>query len=670
MNTAPLPVATRFRRRFHRAPLLLAGLVAVAATTALAFEVDRAADGQIVRFDRAPVTVYLQARGVSALSLAKVQQILSFALETWNEAPGADIQLEYGGLVLEPPLFDVYVTFDGAYDLSEGDLTGRTLRVRDASGRLTRTEIHLNSGDYEWVTADPLYVSGPVADLQAALTHQLGHVLGLGHSRDGLSTMYFHHRGAAGRELAPDDLRAARFLYGTADKAEGKWCDACQTDADCADGRLCLAWPDGARHCAQPCTTHDECPIGASCGSYSTGKACLPNDGHCRADSASSGFGQPCASNLACGDNRYCLSGGKFAFCSKPCTSSCGGQGQCVDWPSGGATCLTWGKDPIGSPCMVGSTCASGLCVPSLTAVGRCSVSCSDTTDCPKAYTCDRTHTFSCTQAGPLALGWPCESAFDCASALCVEHPGGPFTRACSQPCEVATDCPAGTGCTPLDDDQSFCLPYGAPQPGSPCTSPGGCGSKMACDVGPVDGVGMCRTVCAPFGDDLDCPGGQRCVWVGAATKTGGVCRDGGGGAMAGMTCGKDAVCRFDLVCAAGPSEAPTCRLDCAPGKDATCGPGLVCAPLDGSLTHGACAASLDPLAETPTTPTLSKNFAARTLNFPTVVPAAQWQPPTTTTASAGCTATPSADLRTGWLLATLLLTALALPRAARKRRE
>jgi hypothetical protein len=192
----------------------------------------------------------------------------------------------------------------------------------------------------------------------------------------------------------------------------------------------------------------------------------------------------------------------------------------------------------------------------------------------------------------------------------------------------------------------------------------------MACDVGPVGGVGMCRTVCAPFGDDLDCPGGQRCVWVGTATKTGGVCRDGGGGAMPGMPCGMDAACRFDLVCAAGPSEAPTCHLDCAAGKDTTCGPGLVCAPLSGYPTRGACAATLDPLTETPPTPTQSKNFAAKNLSFPSVVPAVQWQPPTTPTASAGCAAAASATLPTGWLLALLLLTALALPRAARKHRE
>ena len=606
--------------------LLCVWSVAAVAHDGVAFDLDRTGSGRVLRFARMPVQVYLQAEAPPGLSLVQVEGALRAAIATWNGVAGAKVQLEYGGLVVEAPNFDIHVAFDTKYDLAHGDVTGRTERSAGTDGALTRAEISLNALHFKWTTAaSPTPGQTPWADLAGVLTHQLGHALGLGHSRTRTATMYFYGTQGWMRSLEPDDQRAARLAWpGTAKTAEGGPCDACLADADCSGGK-CLAWPDGSSHCARPCTHHDECTIGASCGTFQGGQACLPNDGHCRADAAVVGLGQPCASDLACGAGRFCLPSGSGAFCTEACP--CPANAQCATLASVGAVCIVRGPGQFGDGCSVAADCATTVCAPSLVHGGRCSMTCTTKAPCPGGGTCGVDGL--CTTPGALAVGWPCESGFDCKSGLCFPTPGGRFARVCAAACKVAGDCPVGTGCSSVSADTFLCLPFGLGVEDGPCTLPGSCEAGLVCDGTPWEGVGACRRSCDPYADDLECGKGQRCAFVGPASKAGGACRPIAAGQAAGQSCGAGKPCQTALVCAQTAGVPATCLPDCAVGTGSGCVGGQGCAALGDSATsgRGVCAEATTAFVEVPAPPALPKNTAARALNLPDVVPVALFKP-------------------------------------------
>lgn len=619
----------------RHARLSLIGLaclaLAVLPLQANAFDVDRTATGTIQRLPHMPVAVYWRAQKLGTLSIEQVEDALVAAMATWNAVPGADVELAFGGRVTKAPAFDIYVMFDDQFGPGAGgDPSGRTVRV-EAGGQVSRIEIALNTKDYLFTTQAMSFLNTDklVADLQGAFTHQLGHALGLGHSREALAAMYFYRVDSASRVLAPDDLAGARWLWpktsGTAALAEGGQCDACNSDQDCAQGH-CYTWPNGSAHCLLPCSVHADCPLTTSCGATADGLACLPNDSHCHVDSAKSGFGGLCFGDLQCPSDNICMTGGKYGWCSSSCMSACA-NGSCQEH-----VCRAAGSLPMGAPCLVPSACQPGVggpatCAGSLTQGGACSQTCGVTKQCPVGSKCSPDGT--CAQPGPWPVGWPCESGFDCQSSQCVVTPGGRFAASCTIACTVATDCPAGTGCSTIDGEQ-WCLPYGPAVVGSACLKPGMCGGKLVCDMDPVLGVGACSSGCDPFGEGAECQGGQRCAWVapgastsgGAATKATGVCRGSGGGALPGQACGTTQGCRVDLACSAASGGPPTCRTVCDLASGAGCSGGQACAPLqDGPVTaHGVCADDAKVQVSVPLAVAPGANFAAQSMSLNDVV--------------------------------------------------
>ncbi|MBZ0119073.1 MAG: matrixin family metalloprotease [Sandaracinaceae bacterium] len=88
-----------------------------------------------------------------------------------------------------------------------------TLIFRRTSGEILDADMDLNAEHQYWTVTD---VPGMVAtDVQNTVTHELGHVFGLGHSPDPDATMFFES--AQGdlekRTLAQDDIDGLCFMY-------------------------------------------------------------------------------------------------------------------------------------------------------------------------------------------------------------------------------------------------------------------------------------------------------------------------------------------------------------------------------------------------------------------------------------------------------------------------
>ena len=633
------------------------------------FDVARNDDGKQLRWPTREVAVFVHSAPHGELSVATIAKVVGKARAAFNGVDGASLKLVDGGLVAEDPRFDIFVRFSTeGFEQRGGEFFGRVKLTADADGALQRATVELNAQHLKFDTQQSF--SGPAtADLQAAVTHLLGRAVGLGLSHDRNATMYFMPATSAYRSLEGDDLDAVRFAYPASPPRAGQLCDACNDNLDCAGG-FCATWRDGNKsYCTRSCTGHDDCPVGYSCGTWSAGKACFPNTRHCDPERAKAPASGRCASDLACDEQLFCLAAGDSGFCTAACSGFCGGFGQCVPVNVGSqavSLCLKSQGLPAGQRCEVGPDCASLTCAPSLFGGGFCSRRCIDNASCAAGFKCDRgAPSAFCVKPGPLEVGWPCASGFDCQTGLCAEV-GGDKGKACTITCKSTTDCPKGTGCTPTKSGL-LCLPYGKPPAGAPCLASGGCAVGLVCDRSDVPGVGICRLRCDPFKGDQACSDGGRCAWVGAASSLGGVCRGGSGGVLLDQPCDAGNRCRDDLACVGkGPSDG-TCKHDCDLDAEAACGSSETCQPLDTTLAEGqrrgACMVEKgDWLEILPVFQPTSTNFSAKALDMTgDVLPLGSIVKKVDKTSEGGCSAGNTARRSGGWprlLMALLILLA------------
>lgn len=563
------------------------------------FDTARDERGHPLRWPDREVAVFVQSAPVHALKVAEVETIVGKAIASWNAVPTSRLKLVYGGLVHTAPRFDIFihVGFSG-FEQRGDDVLVRVTRKADDDGTLRRVDIELDGQHFTFTSTPKFSIVGAQADLQAVITHALGKAVGVGLSRDPDATMYFLPAARSFRSLSGDDERGITFAYPAGAAVAGGLCDACDGNDQCDDG-FCATWRAGRKSsCARACATHDDCPVGFSCGKWAAGKACFPNERHCDPSLATVQPSGLCASDNACDKELACLATGDGGFCTAGCLGSCGTFGSCRTVVIGNQSvnlCIKGSPGALGQPCRAAPDCQKLTCAPSVFGGGRCSQVCVDDSGCPPGFACDMgTPTALCTKKGALAVSWPCRSGLDCETGLCAQA-SGPFSNVCTRPCTLTTDCPAGTGCTPTTKG-SMCLPFGGAQLGGPCATAGACGSKMVCDPSDIVGVGACRFACDPFGSGNECLDGGRCAWVGAASPKLGACRSSAGGALDGAACSMTNPCRPDLVCFGTDGKNGVCAADCdviAGG----CAGSKTCVELTGSVQiqgvrRGACAAA------------------------------------------------------------------------------
>lgn len=255
--------------------------------------------------------------------------------------------------------------------------------ILDASGQwqIADADLFLNAESFLWTTdassADPL-----VRDLQAVVTHEVGHVLGLLHpcetggeggapvcsaAHDGV-TMHPLYFGSEQRSLAADDVEGACFLYPIV---------ACA----CADGEYCTPLGCAAGCDGVVCAVGDRCgPTGctdAPCAPGSCERGC---DETC--DSPGGADGDPCATDLDC-RSAVCAAAG---YCTPACN-----EGLCPD----GYLCDTSTSECVarsgtfGAACDEGSDCVSGVCLLDTEAPPSCTRACGeDAPLCPATHAC------------------------------------------------------------------------------------------------------------------------------------------------------------------------------------------------------------------------------------------------------------------------------------------
>jgi hypothetical protein len=181
-----------------------------------------------VRWDR-PIPYFVTERDIPGVSAGEFRDVVTRAFATWQAAPRATIQSQFQGFTSAlPGLQDGRTTLGFLDRLDLDRVLGATSFLLDAStGEILESDVFINTR-FNWSVA-PAGEPGRV-DLESVVLHEVGHLLGLGHSALGETEMMPGGRrvlasGAvmfpiamsagsiADRQLQPDDLAGISDLY-------------------------------------------------------------------------------------------------------------------------------------------------------------------------------------------------------------------------------------------------------------------------------------------------------------------------------------------------------------------------------------------------------------------------------------------------------------------------
>lgn len=202
-------------RKISLVLVVTASLLAVP-STGHAYLLRQTAEGEQVRWARTEITFCVSEPDPrSPLDRATVTRALRIAAGAWSEVPGVP------SIVVDDTVCDDAEPLDGVNTVSvlehpdEGQpRLAVTRSTYYPSGELIEADVLINQQTpFGMLEEDD---TGPRYDLATVLTHELGHVLGLGESEDRAAVMWPRlRRGRYGRrELAPDDVDGVLAIYG------------------------------------------------------------------------------------------------------------------------------------------------------------------------------------------------------------------------------------------------------------------------------------------------------------------------------------------------------------------------------------------------------------------------------------------------------------------------
>jgi len=187
------------------------GVIAVCAAgdAAARTQVLKTQAGSPVHWTRAEIAVGID-RSAGSRQLERLDVVLAVerAARAWNRIPASQPRIRF----TTDAERDVTIKFCRGH--WQGDVIdlGRTqFTASPVDGSVTSATVELNECDHHFTP--PGETVNPPYDLQSVMTHELGHVLGLGHSDNSAAIMFPNGQGAVTRIPHRDDESALALIY-------------------------------------------------------------------------------------------------------------------------------------------------------------------------------------------------------------------------------------------------------------------------------------------------------------------------------------------------------------------------------------------------------------------------------------------------------------------------
>jgi Matrixin/Carboxypeptidase regulatory-like domain len=184
-----------------------------------------------LKWDDFPVRYYVTERGTTGVTAQQFQTAISTSFAVWDSVDTADLSVEFAGFTAANPLSGDSMTVIGYQNRPDLDrvLAATNFIIDTQSGEAIESDIFFNTA-FPWST-DAAGVSGR-HDVQSIAVHEIGHLLGLGHSALGETEVIPGGRRVLGAEavmfpiafsagsihdraLKADDLAGITDIYGT-----------------------------------------------------------------------------------------------------------------------------------------------------------------------------------------------------------------------------------------------------------------------------------------------------------------------------------------------------------------------------------------------------------------------------------------------------------------------
>lgn len=368
-----------------------------------------------------PVQYWINSAGSGDIPLGTVESIVEDSFAVWGEPCCSRFAASYQGttqLTAPPPSNNGRVVLSWTeqnWNPNWGSVNvtiGITFSQVYNNCTIAEAPILFNGVGFRFTT------NGGGTDLQSIATHEIGHLIGLGHSQLQDATMYSRYiGGTSARSLHQDDVDGACSLY-------TRSC-SCVSNADCGAQEVC-----SNRQCIpRPCTSNAECASGLECN-VQTGECRIPP---CATDA-------DCAQGFICNQRNICVS--ECPVCRKNCDDNgdCGANGFCVADGEGGTVCIvTCGQN---AECPGDSQCYS-LDDGQGGTIYACGSPDATTSLCEGDYVCETER-----------ITDECASDADCPGGeACIGTTMGRRCQAPADPC-ANVDCDSGESCV-----EGTCVP-------------------------------------------------------------------------------------------------------------------------------------------------------------------------------------------------------------------
>lgn len=501
--------------------------------------------GKILRWSESdlPLPWYMNMNGYTGVSSKAAESAFKHGMQQWSSQACSSFRTVYKGTIQKGNRSDGFNVLSFGY-LSAGSSTTAITYTRWGSKK------RYTDADIVFRRTKPWSVqpNSSQLDLRGTATHEIGHLLGLSHSRVQTATMYAKTGlgPSARRFLDPDDIQGVCAIYPVSN-ASGKRGSPCgrSIGAKCSAGLLCIVHSGSAGFCVEPCQG-SQCPQGGRCmtqgtqtycgcdtnadcgtGKLCRGRNCFPDPAYCTKDS-------DCSSQQMC-DKGACVSKPPPPQCTQDsdcpsgsnctagkCVGTTGQRGALCGRSSGGAKCQSGllCVNKRGQPAYCLELCQSGQCPNGgkclKTTSGSQFCACDQDADCNNNQICRNRTCFArtdlCTRDSQCPSGKRClqgrcqlpppECTKDsectapqvCKQGRCVEPP---------PQCVQDSDCPALAIC-----EHGQCKEKPKKGMGQPCTDASECVSNV-CEAIASDGKTYCTSRC---GKQLPpCPVAYQC---------------------------------------------------------------------------------------------------------------------------------------------------------------